>query len=226
MSTWPGLAGPALLETLAVRSPAMRSYIHRLGNFVRWRRQPRQGCRSVGVFDVVPCCYFSDHFSGWTACIFGSQSLAAIGHMTHSPFKQAVSVLPRASKDLVAYQGPGETQSRLLKDLSQPLSSASRVLKLWPLKPHLYSLRHGRAPDDPLTGRRSPVDVQRRGRWAVTASWPRRGMEGSLLSKMTRVNPEVVAFGTASSCAGAWQRPSRRTSSSSIAPSQKQNELP
>ena len=74
-------------------------------------------------------------------------------------------------------------------------SGECQALKLSLLRPHLYSRRHGGASDDLLTGRRSPLEVQRRGRWAVASSMRRYGKEGSLLDEMARVNAEVFAFG-------------------------------
>ena len=273
--TRPVLAGLTLLETLAVRSNTERSYLQMLGNFVQWCRQHRQDWTSFEELDVVLCSYFSDHYLMGTACNIGSQTLAAIAHVTPSLFKRTVSVLPRASRAsaawkrrapgktrlplpraavyaiagwlishgqlgmacwvalaFAAYLRPAEAQSLTreslvppapaagasytcwallmhpqdrgvagktghyddsvvidqtplwpllealrvatppgaslwafsLEDLGLQFSQACRALKLSSLKPHLYSLRHGGASDDLLTGRRSPVEVQRRGR--------------------------------------------------------------
>ena len=82
-----------------------------------------------------------------------------------------------------------------LDELTAQFNSACQALRLSSLRPHLYSLRHGGASDDLLTGRRSPLEVQRRGRWAVASSMRRYGKEGSLLDEMARVNAEVFAFG-------------------------------
>eukprot|EP00959_Pyramimonas_sp_CCMP1952_P406088 8510668-Pyramimonas_sp.AAC.1 len=54
-----------------------------------------------------------------------------------------------------------------LDDLTLQFRAACRAMRLSTWKPHLYSLRHGGASDDLLTGRRSPTEVQKRGRWAV-----------------------------------------------------------
>ena len=96
--TRPVLAGLTLLETLAIRSNTERSYLQMLGNFVQWCRQHRQDWRTFEELDVVLCSYFSDHYLMGTACNIGSQTLAAIAHVTPSIFKQTVSVLPRASR--------------------------------------------------------------------------------------------------------------------------------
>ncbi|CAK0867123.1 unnamed protein product, partial [Prorocentrum cordatum] len=82
-----------------------------------------------------------------------------------------------------------------LDELTAQFSSARQALKLSSPRPHLYSLRRGGASDDLLTGRRSPLEVQRRGRRAVASSMRRYGKEGSLLDEMARVNAAVFAFG-------------------------------
>ncbi|CAK0869877.1 unnamed protein product, partial [Prorocentrum cordatum] len=244
------LAGLTLLETLAIRANTERSYLQMLTNFVQWCQQHHQDWRTYEELDLVLSSYFSDHYLLGAACNIGSQTLAAIAHVTPSLFKQTVSVLPRASRASAAWKrrAPGKTRLPLprpavyaiagwlishgqlggllggpgfrslhaagrgagpdarepgaagpgsrfsLDELTAQFSSACQALKLSSLRPHLYSLRHGGASDD-LTGRRSPVEVQRRGRWAVASSMRRYGKEGSLLDEMARVNADVFAFG-------------------------------
>ena len=302
----PLLAGLTLLETLAIRANTERSYLQMLNNFVQWCQQHRQDWRTYEELDLVLSSYFSDHYLLGTACNIGSQTLAAIAHVTPSLFKQTVSVLPRASRASAAWKrrAPGKTRLPLprpavyaiagwlishgqlgmacwvvlafaaylrpaeaqgltreslvppapaagagyscwallmhplergvagktghyddsvlidqaplwpvlaamrlatpagaslwnfsLDELTAHFNSACQALRLSSLRPHLYSLRHGGASDDLLTGRRSPLEVQRRGRWAVASSMRRYGKEGSLLDEMARVNAEVFAFG-------------------------------
>ncbi|CAK0837395.1 unnamed protein product, partial [Prorocentrum cordatum] len=82
-----------------------------------------------------------------------------------------------------------------LEAITLQVRAARRALQLSSPRPHLYSLRRGGASDDLLTGRRSPTEVQRRGRWAVASPMRRCGKEGSPLGEMARISAEVFAFG-------------------------------
>ena len=68
-------------------------------------------------------------------------------------------------------------------------------LQLQPLNPCRYALRHGGASEDILSRRRLLVDVKRRGRWVSDSSLRRYGKETRLLSELTKVHPDVLAYG-------------------------------
>ncbi|CAK0839055.1 unnamed protein product [Prorocentrum cordatum] len=262
----PILTRLTMLETLALRSNTERSYHHPLRTFVDWCPQHHQDWSALEELDAVLAQYFSDQYRMRTACNIGSQTLAAIAHVTPSTFKKTAAIPPRASRAsaawkrrasgktrlplpraavhavagwlishgqlglacwiaiaLAAYVGPAETQystrenlSELrpaltvlrqasapgvslwafsLEDITAQFWIACRALSPGALRPHLHRLRHGGASDDLLTGRRSPVEAQRRGRWADPSSMRHSGKEGALLGKIARTNAAFFTFG-------------------------------
>ncbi len=70
-----------------------------------------------------------------------------------------------------------------------------KILRLDRLRPHLYSLRHGGASEDMLSGRRTAEQVQRRGRWAVASSMKRYAKEPKLLAELQHVSTDAFIFG-------------------------------
>ena len=75
-----------------------------LNNFVQWCQQHRQDWRTYDELDLGLSSCRSDHYLLGTACNVGSQTLAAIVHVTPSLFRQTVSVLPRASRASAAWK--------------------------------------------------------------------------------------------------------------------------
>ena len=78
------------------------------------------------------------------------------------------------------------TVGRRPEELLWPFSHADHLLlfekvtsllQLHALRPCLYALRHGGASDDLLTGRRSVMEVKRRGGWAAESSVKRYAKE-------------------------------------------------
>ncbi len=73
--------------------------------------------------------------------------------------------------------------------------SACLELGLEVLSPCLYRLRHGGASEDLLSRQKSISDVKARGRWASDSSLRRYSKATRLLSELTEVHPDVVAYG-------------------------------
>ena len=68
-------------------------------------------------------------------------------------------------------------------------------LKLEPLAPNLYALRHGGASEDLRNRHRSPLEVQMRGRWRTSTSLRRYGKATRLMTQLDKVPPEVQQYG-------------------------------
>ena len=79
--------------------------------------------------------------------------------------------------------------------IARLFADACQALNLMHLQPHLYSLRHGGASEDLLTGVRTSEQVMRRGRWASQVSLRRYGKETRLLREAAKVEPDVLLFG-------------------------------
>ena len=63
------------------------------------------------------------------------------------------------------------------------------------LCPCLYALRHGGASEDLLSRQRSISDVKARGGWTSDSSLRRYPKASRLLSELTKVHPDVLAYG-------------------------------
>ena len=79
--------------------------------------------------------------------------------------------------------------------LREVFQSACLELNLEVLKPCLDGLRHGGASEDLLSRQRSISDVKARGRWASDSSLRRYSKATRLLSELTKVRPDVLAYG-------------------------------
>ncbi len=79
--------------------------------------------------------------------------------------------------------------------LREVFLAACPELNLEDLKPCFYGLRHGGASEDLLRRQRSISDVKARGRWASDSSLRRYSKATRLLSELTRVRPDVLAYG-------------------------------
>jgi hypothetical protein len=82
-----------------------------------------------------------------------------------------------------------------LTELQSAFKHAVAALGLERLRPHLYSLRHGGASEDILVGRRTPEQVQRRGRWAAPSSMKRYAKESKLLAELQFLPQHTFEFG-------------------------------
>ena len=69
------------------------------------------------------------------------------------------------------------------------------------LSPHLYSLRHGGASWDLVTGRRSLPEIKGRGRWFADTSVRRYTKSARALKEEQRIAPELRRYGDQ-----IWQR--------------------
>ena len=107
----PLLAGLTLLEMLAIRANTERSYLQMRINFAQWWPPHRQVWRTYEKPDLALSSYVSGHYWLGTACNIGSQTQAAIAHVTPLRFKPAVWVLPRASRVSAAWKcrAPGKS---------------------------------------------------------------------------------------------------------------------
>jgi hypothetical protein len=76
-------------------------------------------------------------------------------------------------------------------------ASACSVLRLEPLHPHIYSLRHGGASEDLLAKRRTLAEVKHRGRWVTDASLSRYSKPAHLQAVLAKVPPHVLRLGMA-----------------------------
>ena len=63
------------------------------------------------------------------------------------------------------------------------------------LGPHFYSLRHGGASDDLLTGRRKRDEVKARGRWLSDVSVRRYGKAARTMKEAARLGPVAAEYG-------------------------------
>ena len=72
---------------------------------------------------------------------------------------------------------------------------AARALRLDPLKPCLYAIRHGGASDDLLQKKGSFLEVKQRGRWAADNSLKRYGKMARALSELAKVPTATIQFG-------------------------------
>jgi hypothetical protein len=82
-----------------------------------------------------------------------------------------------------------------MEDIQYQFQRACTHLGLAVISTHLYSLRHGGASHDLLSRRRTPEQVQRRGRWRSEKSLRRYGKETRLLLEMGKVDSSVFDFG-------------------------------
>ena len=82
-----------------------------------------------------------------------------------------------------------------MKELNRIFQIAVARLNLAPLRPLLYSFRHGGASEDLALRRRSMEQVMRRGRWASTSSLKRYAKETRLLKEMGKIDEDVFAWG-------------------------------
>jgi hypothetical protein len=76
--------------------------------------------------------------------------------------------------------------------LADAFRSACASLRLEPLSPSLYGLRHGGASEDLLHRLRTPEAVKLRGRWASDESLRRYGKETRLLSELAKLPADVL----------------------------------
>jgi hypothetical protein len=79
------------------------------------------------------------------------------------------------------------------RQLADSFRSAWTALRLEPLSPSLYGLRHGGASEDLLHRLRTPEAVKRRGRWASDESLRRYGKETRLLSELAKLPADVLS---------------------------------
>ena len=80
-------------------------------------------------------------------------------------------------------------------DLIVVFKKACTALQLDPLRPCLYSLRHGGASEDLLRRTRTPEEVQRRGRWRSATSLKRYAKEAKLGAELAKISPHVIELG-------------------------------
>ena len=78
--------------------------------------------------------------------------------------------------------------ARFFKDATENLGMSG-------LEPSLYSLLHGGASEDILTGRRTPEGVMRRGRWRSHTSLRRYAKEAKLMAEVNKVPATVITYG-------------------------------
>lgn len=82
-------------------------------------------------------------------------------------------------------------------DLQKEFAQQVQKLRLGALGAPLYSLRHGVASDDLLSGRRCLAEAQRRGRWKSSGSLARYAKETRMLAELLRhgvtVETHIVA---------------------------------
>ena len=80
-------------------------------------------------------------------------------------------------------------------ELRRVFASLTARLGLQPLRPGLYSLRHGGASEDLNGGRRPALEVQLRGRWRTTASLRRYGKTTRLMTQLAKIDERVPRYG-------------------------------
>ena len=70
-----------------------------------------------------------------------------------------------------------------------------KALRMDPVAPSLYALRHGGASEDLLAQRRTPEGVLRRGRWRTNQSLKRYGKEAKLMAQVSLIPATTLNFG-------------------------------
>lgn len=99
---------------------------------------------------------------------------------------------------LKAARGPQECLWQFdRRVLNQMFGICWRLLCLDPLRPRLYSLRHGGASHDLLARVRPALDVQKRGRWSTMDSLKRYSKETRVLTELGKCPVRSVEFGAA-----------------------------
>ena len=82
-----------------------------------------------------------------------------------------------------------------LEQLRDKFSDAAAVVDPKLPSPHLYSLRHGGASDDWLSGRRTLMEIKIRGRWSCDGSLRRYSKATRLQREMSKLTNEIAQFG-------------------------------
>ena len=156
-------------------------------------------CDSLTKGQIIrPCLLSGDRYQRWGVLLHPSELLRA---SKAQAFDESLVL------DSFAYIGPclgalaasGWPLERLWthppNSLKDVFLSACLELKLNVLAPCLYALRHGGASEDLLSHQRSISDVKARGRWASDSSLRRYSKATRLLSELTKVHPDVLAYG-------------------------------
>ena len=87
------------------------------------------------------------------------------------------------------------------EEYTKEFEAAVVALKLEPLKPCRYAMRHGGASEDLLLRRRSALEVKRRGRWRSDDSLKRYGKETRLLAELSKIPKMTMRIGEQASLA-------------------------
>ena len=97
---------------------------------------------------------------------------------------------------LTAGRPPDErVWTRSLEEELHIFDTVVETLKLAPLRPCRYALRHGGASHDLLHHHRSLPEIKRRGRWRADSSLLRYAKETRLLSELRKIDSSIVELG-------------------------------
>ncbi|CAK0810182.1 unnamed protein product, partial [Prorocentrum cordatum] len=159
--------------------------------------RPQEAFRLAGRHLVPPVAHLGQAPTPWGLLLHDSdlQLPGKTNLWDESVLLDQAPWLEPALEALRTVAGDGPLWDFLPTSIAQLFEDACRALGLVHLQPHLYSLRHGGASEDLLSGARTPEQVMQRGRWATVASPRRYGKETRLLREAAKVDPDVLLFG-------------------------------
>ncbi|CAK0826240.1 unnamed protein product, partial [Prorocentrum cordatum] len=191
----PRRAALAIAGTMASwGQPRMGLFI--MVSFVAYLR-PQEAFRLAGRHLVPPVAHLGQAPTPWGLLLHDSdlQLPGKTNLWDESVLLDQAPWLESALEALRIVAGDGPLWDFQPTSVARLFVDACRALGLMHLQPHLYSLRHGGASEDLLSGARTAEQVMRRGRWATMASLRRYGKETRLLREAAKVDPDVLLFG-------------------------------
>ncbi|CAK0824461.1 unnamed protein product [Prorocentrum cordatum] len=191
----PRRAAFAIAGTLAAWGhPRMGLFV--MLSFAAYLR-PQEAIRLAGRHLVPPVAHLGQAPTPWGLLLHDSdlQLPGKTNLWDESVLLDQAPWLEPALEALRTVAGDGPLWDFLPTSIARLFEDACHALGLMHLQPHLYSLRHGGASEDLLSGARTPEQVMRRGRWATVASLRRYGKETRLLREAAKVDPDVLLFG-------------------------------